>query len=126
MREAFRGRIPKALLYHPEHNVWLRREGDELVIGATSYGAYFAGEGTRDISEFFVLRRHRRRGVGTEVARRVFDRYPGKWEVTQLTRNVDAQAFWRRVIGDYTGGRYDELPRPDGRGVMQRFDNGRR
>ncbi|HJY75612.1 MAG TPA: glycine cleavage system protein H [Burkholderiales bacterium] len=44
MREAFRGRIPKALLYHPEHNVWLRREGDELVIGATSYGAYFAGE----------------------------------------------------------------------------------
>src|SRR5215831_2379682 len=44
-------------------------------------GAYFAGEGTRDISEFFILRRHRRRGIGTEVARRVFDRYPGKWEV---------------------------------------------
>ena len=64
--------------------------------------------------------------VGTEVARRVFDRYPGKWEVTQLTRNVDAQAFWRRVIGAYTGGRYEERPRPDGRGVMQRFDNGRR
>ncbi|HZN52898.1 MAG TPA: GNAT family N-acetyltransferase, partial [Methylomirabilota bacterium] len=31
-------------------------------------GAYFAGEGTRDISEFFILRRHRRRGVGSEVA----------------------------------------------------------
>jgi pimeloyl-ACP methyl ester carboxylesterase len=77
-------------------------------------------------TEFFILRRHRRRGVGTEVARRVFDRYPGKWEVTQLTRNVDAQAFWRRVIGEYTGGRYDERPRPDGRGVMQCFDNGRR
>ncbi|HEY7240752.1 MAG TPA: hypothetical protein VH600_16375 [Burkholderiales bacterium] len=44
MREPFRGRIPDALLYHSEHNVWLRREGDELVIGATSYGAYFAGE----------------------------------------------------------------------------------
>ena len=88
--------------------------------------AHFAGEGTRDISEFFIVRRHRRRGVGTEVARLVFDRYPGKWEVTQLTRNVDAQAFWRRVIGAYTGGRYEERPRPDGRGVMQRFDNGRR
>jgi len=44
MREAFRGRIPASLLYHPEHNVWLLREGGELVIGATSYGAYFAGE----------------------------------------------------------------------------------
>src|SRR5436309_2459316 len=31
--------------------------------------AHFAGEGTRDISEFFILRRHRRRGVGAEVAR---------------------------------------------------------
>jgi predicted acetyltransferase len=85
--------------------------------------AYFAGAGTRDIREFFVLRRHRRRGVGTEIARRVFDRFPGKWEVTQLTRNVEAQAFWRRVIGAYTGGRYEERPRPDGHGVMQRFDN---
>src|SRR4029434_8719504 len=83
-------------------------------------GAYFAGDGTRDISGFFILRRHRRRGIGTEVARRGFDRFRGKWEVTQLTSNVDAQAFWRRVIGHYTGDRYEEGPRPDGRGVMQR------
>jgi len=87
--------------------------------------AYFAGDGTRDISEFFILRRHRRRGIGGEVARRMFDAFPGKWEVTQLTSNVEAQKFWRRVIGEYTGGRYEETPRPDGRGVMQRFDTSR-
>jgi len=56
----------------------------------------------------------------------VFDTFRGKWEVTQLTRNVEAQAFWRRVIASYTGGRYEEEPRPDGKGVMQRFDNERR
>jgi len=88
--------------------------------------AHFAGDGTRDISEFFILRRHRRRGVGRETARYLFDTFPGKWEVTQITGNVEAQAFWRRVIGDYTAGRYEELPRPDGQGVMQRFDNSRR
>jgi predicted acetyltransferase len=54
--------------------------------------AFFAGEGTRDISEFFILRRHRRRGVGTEVARPVFDRYPGKWEVTQLDSGPGVQS----------------------------------
>ena len=85
-------------------------------------GAYFAGDGTRDISEFFILRRHRRQGIGADVARRMFDSFPGKWEVTQLTRNVEAQMFWRRVIGEYTRGRYVEGPRPDGRGIMQRFD----
>src|SRR5947208_14301299 len=59
-------------------------------------GAHFAGEGWHEISEFFVLRRYRRRSVGTEIARRLFDTIPGKWEVTEPRRNVEAQAFWRR------------------------------
>jgi predicted acetyltransferase len=88
--------------------------------------ARFAGEGTREISEFFVLRRYRRQGVGAEAARLVFDMFPGKWELTQITNNTAAQVFWRQVIGDYTGGRYLEQPRPDGEGTMHRFDNGRR
>src|SRR5262245_23734151 len=36
--------IASALLYHPTYDVWIRQEGNEVVIGATSYGAYFAGE----------------------------------------------------------------------------------
>src|SRR2546422_6389244 len=63
-------------------------------------GAHFAGDGTREVSEFFVLRRYRRRGAGERVARRVFDMFPGRWEVAELGSNVEAQAFWRRVIGD--------------------------
>jgi predicted acetyltransferase len=86
-------------------------------------GARFAGEGTREISEFFVLRHHRRHGVGALAARRVFDMFPGKWELTQITSNTAAQAFWRQVISAYTRGRYLEMPRPDGEGTMHRFDN---
>ena len=89
-------------------------------------GAHFAGEGTREISEFFVLRRYRRRGVGEEVARAIFDAFPGRWEVAQTARNVDAQAFWRRVLGRYTHNRCTEEARPDGQGVLQRFDNSAR
>ena len=88
--------------------------------------AHFAGEGTREISEFFVLRRYRRRGVGEEVARATFDAFPGRWEVAGAARNVEAQAFWRAVIGRYTNNRYAEVARPDGNGVLQRFDNSAR
>ncbi len=35
----------------------------------------------RSLTEFFVLRKYRRRGVGRMVARRIFDELPGKWEV---------------------------------------------
>ena len=40
----FRGAIPDGLLYDAEHDMWVRREGDEAVIGATAYGIFRAGE----------------------------------------------------------------------------------
>jgi len=60
------------------------------------------------MNEFFVMNKLRRRGVGREAAFDVFDRLRGKWEVGYLPRNTPAAAFWRRVIGEYTGGPFDE------------------
>lgn len=81
-----------------------------VIVGEQSH---FGGPGTRQISEFFVLRGYRRRGVGARAATRVFDMFPGRWEVIQLTRNVEAQAFWRAVIGRYTGGRFEDIEQPE-------------
>jgi predicted acetyltransferase len=61
-----------------------------------------------DVVEFFVMRKYRRRGAGARVASSVFERFPGGWEVRIDRDNLPAQAFWRRVVGDVTGGRYDE------------------
>jgi len=43
-RPIFKGTIPDGLLYDPDYDMWVRREGDEVVIGATSYGIFLAGE----------------------------------------------------------------------------------
>lgn len=40
----FRGVIPDGLLYDAEHDMWIRRDGDEALIGATAYGIFRAGE----------------------------------------------------------------------------------
>jgi len=53
--------------------------------------------GVREISEFFVLRKYRRRGVGSYVARTLFSRFAGRWEVAELAWNVLAQRFWRAL-----------------------------
>ena len=53
---------------------------------------------TREMTEFFVLRTYRRRGIGTRVARALFARFPGRWELSVLTWNLTARPFWRRVI----------------------------
>jgi predicted acetyltransferase len=73
------------------------------------------------VAEFFVMRAYRRSGYGTAVARALFDRYPGRWEIEQTGPNVAAQVFWRGVIASYTGGRYTEHNK-DGGQVVQEFD----
>jgi predicted acetyltransferase len=60
--------------------------------------AQFAGAAAREIAEFFVLRKYRRRGVGTKAALDVLTRYPGHWELSELSWNVAAQRFWRGII----------------------------
>jgi predicted acetyltransferase len=77
------------------------------------------------VAEFFVLRAYRRKGVGEQAARTLFEMFPGHWWVGELVQNTAAQAFWRRVIGSYTAGNFDERTESD-RGeqaVVQTFDN---
>lgn len=69
--------------------------------------------------EFFVAAAARRRGVGTRAALLLFSRFDGEWEVLENEDNRAALAFWRRVIGSLTGGRYQET-REAGE-VRQRF-----
>ena len=61
------------------------------------------------MDEFFVIRKYRRQGVGERVAAYLFDKFPGVWEVGEIPNNVNAQAFWRKVIGRYTGGDFQEV-----------------
>jgi predicted acetyltransferase len=73
------------------------------------------------VAEFFVLRYFRRTLVGSRAAMLLFDRFPGPWEVRQAPANLPAQAFWRRVIGEYTHGNFVESrDEADGQ-IVQRF-----
>lgn len=74
------------------------------------------------MAEFFIMAAYQGRGAGKIVATRLFDRFPGTWEVFQVRENTPAQAFWRKVIGAYTGGKYQEIDAPQGHGILQVFD----
>lgn len=53
----------------------------------------------RNMAEFFIVRKHRRGGVGTRAARAIFSRYPGQWEAAVVRKNIGALAFWRKAAG---------------------------
>ena len=68
-----------------------------------------------DVREFFVLRKYRRRGIGQDAARFLFERFPGAWQVRQIAENVAATKFWRRAIPV----EFEEGPLDNG--LVQRF-----
>ena len=41
---AFRGAVPAGLLYDTRHDMWVRRDGDEVVVGATAFGLFLSGK----------------------------------------------------------------------------------
>lgn len=81
------------------------------------------GDDAWDMEEFFVLRRHRRSGVGREAASRIFGRHPGRWEVRQRRENQVGIAFWRATVQHLTEGDFTEETLDDERwrGPVQRF-----
>lgn len=52
----------------------------------------------RNMAEFFIVRKHRREGIGLAAARMIFRRYPGQWEVAVARTNPSALAFWRKTV----------------------------
>ena len=115
--------------YWTEPNRWpfLFRVGGEVAGFALVHTECSQPDTQYDMDQFFIMRKFRRRGLGGAAAMGLFDRFRGRWEVRQVVQNLPAQAFWRKVIGRYTGGKYRELPEPvqveDWLDVVQLFDN---
>jgi predicted acetyltransferase len=67
-----------------------------------------------DVAEFFVLRGHRRSGVGRLAAMALWDAVPGRWVVRVSEANRAGLPFWSKVIRSYTCGDFVESARPEG------------
>ena len=68
-----------------------------------------------EFGEFFIVRKYRRNGVGTSVARDVLARFPGEWLVHEVEGNDAAVEFWSRAIPT----NFEE--HADSSGTAQRF-----
>lgn len=60
------------------------------------------------LAEFFIGRDYRRLGIGAAAAPLIFNRFSGRWCVSEQQRNRGAVRFWRRIVERYTGGQYQE------------------
>jgi len=59
-----------------------------------------------EVGAFFIVRKFRRRRIGTEVAHRLFGMFPGEWTVGSLVGNTPANRFWESAVCSFTGGEF--------------------
>jgi predicted acetyltransferase len=93
------------LPYLPEYwtesgrHALLIRLGDKPVgFALINTHSHRGGSIERNMGEFFVARKYRRRGVAAEAVGQILALYPGRWEVAVVERNIAAKAFWPRAI----------------------------
>jgi predicted acetyltransferase len=63
-------------------------------------------EAKYSISEFFVMLKYKRQGIGTYVINHILNKYKGKWQIGYNPKNTIGKTFWNKVINDYTKGKY--------------------
>jgi len=77
-----------------------------------------------EVREFYVVPLFRGKLTGSRFAQSLWRRFPGAWEIKQIAGASKATKFWRRAVGEYTQGRFEEDHHDDpvwGRVVRQRF-----
>lgn len=60
------------------------------------------------VAEFFVTAKFQGKGVGRQVAEKIWEACPGLWEVTVIPENKAGLDFWRKLISTTTQGHYLE------------------
>jgi predicted acetyltransferase len=97
-------RLPMYWSEAGRHPLLFRVDGKLAGLILVQRGSEVSGDAdVWDMAEFFVLRGYRRRGIGTQVAHRVWTQFPGRWEVRVMQSNVQAQRFWGKAITAFTG-----------------------
>ncbi|MEJ8547984.1 GNAT family N-acetyltransferase [Brevibacillus borstelensis] len=74
------------------------------------------------LQEIFLLRNHRRKGLGRQAIRQLFNIHPGKYYVCQLAKNNPALSFFRNLYREFDIPYRDEVDLYEGQEVaVQKF-----
>ena len=79
------------------------------------------GSKINSITEYFILRKYRKHGIGKNVAQELFRKFPGNWKVAVLNCNTLGLIFWENVINEITDSNYEKIDKKEWPGPMFEF-----
>ncbi len=115
--DAIRGRNAKRVLTYKYLDAYWTERGryafmghvGKKIVGFALVNAHVLlkkNKGAKAVAEFFIVQECRKKGLGAQMANRIFDLFPGKWEISAYKANKTALIFWEKVINRRTGGKF--------------------
>jgi predicted acetyltransferase len=59
------------------------------------------------ISEFFILHKYRKLGVGTYAVKYIFENLKGKYQLMHHPKNIVSKIFWNNIVKKSTNEKYE-------------------
>jgi predicted acetyltransferase len=94
----------------PGTRPWLLRVDGELAGFAIVDEQVHFAEVQYNLAYFFVARRFRGHGVGSQAVAQLLAQLPGHWQIFHIEANPPARAFWARVIPALSQDAYSRHP----------------
>jgi predicted acetyltransferase len=61
-----------------------------------------------NMAEFFIHAKFQGKNIGSYIAKKLFNQFPGIWEVCAIPENTKANVFWEHVIEEFTKGKFEK------------------
>ncbi len=76
---------------------------DKVLVGFVMINDYSCLNAPIDyaIAEFTIFPQYRKRHFATEAVQKIFEQYPGKWEIKYSNKNGAAEKLWKKATGKY-------------------------
>jgi predicted acetyltransferase len=73
------------------------------------------------LNSFFILKNHRRKGIGRIACNKFFEMYPGRYAISQAQANIPAVKFWRNVYESNRFNAYEKEEIEEGIKVIYQY-----
>ncbi len=92
----------KSYFIDPTRKAFLVKVNEELAGFVLLNDICISPETQYNIGEFFIIAKFQRHGIGEKIAHKIWQMYPGRWEVSVIPELKGALVFWRKTISGFT------------------------
>ncbi len=77
-----------------------------------------------DMSEFFILKKYRRKGLGIQAATELWSTLKGPWQVRVLSHHIEGLQFWEKAIKlSFKNYQIEKIGQPNKEWIVYLFDS---